>query len=76
MCTFLVWIWYNRGMRNDKEQTMSGEEMVTISRAEYENIQGQIQWLMEQLRLSRQKRFGSVLGTNFGGGHGAAEPVV
>ncbi len=33
--------------------------MVTISRAEYENMQAQIQWLMEQLRLSRQKRFGA-----------------
>ena len=38
---------------------MRGEEMVTISRAEYENMQAQIQWLMEQLRLSRQKRFGA-----------------
>ena len=38
---------------------MSGEETVTISRAEYENMQAQIQWLMEQLRLSRQKRFGA-----------------
>ena len=33
--------------------------MVTISRAEYENMQAQIQWLMEQLRLSRQKQFGA-----------------
>ena len=32
---------------------------MTISRAEYENMQAQIQWLMEQLRLSRQKRFGA-----------------
>lgn len=46
-------------MRNDKEQTTSSEEMVTISRVEYENMQAQIQWLMEQLRLSRQKRFGA-----------------
>lgn len=32
---------------------------MTISRAEYENMQPQIQWLIEQLRLSRQKRFGA-----------------
>ena len=32
---------------------------MTIPRAEYENMQAQIQWLMEQLRLSRQKRFGT-----------------
>lgn len=32
---------------------------MAISRAEYENMQPQIQWLMEQLRLSRQKRFGA-----------------
>lgn len=32
---------------------------MTISRAEYENMQAQIRWLMEQLRLSRQKRFGA-----------------
>lgn len=37
---------------------MRGEEMVTISRTEYENMQAQLQWLMEQLRLSRQKQFG------------------
>lgn len=52
-------IWYHWVMRNAKEQTTSNEEMVTISRAEYENMQAQIQWLMEQLRLSRQKRFGA-----------------
>ena len=38
---------------------MHGEEMVTMPRAEYENMQAQIQWRMEQLRLSRQKRFGA-----------------
>ena len=46
-------------MRNNKEQTTSSEEMVTISRAEYEDMQSQIRWLMEQLRLSQQKRFGT-----------------
>ena len=46
-------------MKNEKKQLTNAEEMVTISRAEYENMQAQIQWLMEQLRLSRQKRFGA-----------------
>ncbi len=46
-------------MKNDSKQTTSSEEMATISRTEYENMQAQIQWLMEQLRLSRQKRFGA-----------------
>ena len=32
--------------------------MVTISRAEYEDLKAQNQWLMEQLRLIRKKQFG------------------
>lgn len=36
-------MWYHWIMRNDKKQTTSNEEMVTISRAEYENMQAQIQ---------------------------------
>lgn len=69
-------------MRNDKEQTMSSEEMVTISRAEYEEFQGQkerisaleqqVALLTEAIRLSRQKRFGA----SSEGGYGAAESVV
>ena len=31
-------IWYNWVMRNDKKKTMDSEEMVTISRAEYEEV--------------------------------------
>ena len=46
-------------MKKEKKQPENSEEMVTISRAEYENMQAQIQWLMEQLRLLRQKRFGA-----------------
>ncbi len=45
-------------MKKHEKQIKSTEETVTIPRAEYENMQAQIQWLMEQLRLSRQKRFG------------------
>ena len=49
-------------------QTSSTEEMVTISRAEYERFQEQAQviasltlqneWLLEQLKLSKKKLFG------------------
>ena len=46
-------------MKDDMKQIKGAEETVTISRAEYENMQAQIHWLMEQLRLSRQKRFGA-----------------
>lgn len=52
-------LWHNQMMRNDEEQVNSAEETVTISRAEYESMQAQIQWLMEQLRLSRHRRFGA-----------------
>ena len=33
--------------------------MVTISRAEYEEMQGKIQWLTEQLILKKKKMFGT-----------------
>ena len=49
-------------------QTSNTEEMVTISRAEYERFQEQAQvitsltlqneWLLEQLKLSKKKLFG------------------
>ena len=49
-------------------QTSNTEEMVTISRAEYERLQQQAQsitsltlqneWLLEQLKLSKKKLFG------------------
>lgn len=42
-------------MKNDKELATSSEKMETISCAEYETMQTQIQWLMKQLRLFRQK---------------------
>ena len=32
---------------------------MTISRAEYEGMKAQINWLMEQLRLIRHRQFGS-----------------
>ena len=59
-------------MENREIQTSNTEEMVTISRAEYErflareqeqaqtitNLALQNEWLLEQLKLSRQKLFG------------------
>ena len=34
-------------------------ETITISRAEYEELRGQNEWLMEQLRLLKKRQFGS-----------------
>jgi len=61
-------LWYNICMENREMQTSSTEEMVTISRAEYERFQEQAQvitsltlqneWLLEQLKLSKKKLFG------------------
>ena len=55
-------------MENREMQTSNTEEMVTISRAEYERFQEQAQvitsltlqneWLLEQLKLSKKKLFG------------------
>ena len=55
-------------MENREMRTSNTEEMVTISRAEYERFQEQVQvitsltlqneWLLEQLKLSKKKLFG------------------
>ena len=37
----------------------SNAEMVTITRAEYEAMQAQINWFMEQMRLLKKKTFGA-----------------
>ena len=57
-------LWYNVCMENREMQTSNPEEMVTISRAEYEQFQEQAQvitgltlqneWLLEQLKLSKR----------------------
>ena len=41
----------NRETRNTKT--------ITISRAEYEELKSQNEWLMEQLRLLKKKQFGA-----------------
>lgn len=56
-------------MKNTEHCRTSNTEMVTISRAEYEELQAQsrrvsaleqrVDMLLEALRLARQKRFGS-----------------
>jgi hypothetical protein len=58
-------MWYNSGMEKLQISETSTAEMVTISRAEYESMKAQnaelsqqVNWLMEQIRLARQKRLG------------------
>ena len=59
-------MWYNTVMEKMTDVTTSNTEMVTISRAEYEGMQANISeleqtnhWLMEQLKLTKEKQFGS-----------------
>jgi transposase len=56
---FSSFLWYNFLMMNEKKTTTSTAEMVTISRAEYDEMKAQIQWLMEQLGLAKKRQFGS-----------------
>ena len=49
-------------MEKDKLTTSTAEETVTISRTEYEDLleqKRQNEWLLEQLRLARKKKFGA-----------------
>ena len=52
-------LWYNVCMKNREMQTSNTEEMVTISRAEYNELKLQNQWLLEQLGLAKKRQFGS-----------------
>ena len=62
-------VWYNICMEKIQNTVTSNREMVSISRAEYEKLhkqqdyiselERQNQWLMEQLNVIRRKRFGS-----------------
>ena len=64
-------------------RTSNTEEMVTISRAEYERFQEQAQvitgltlqneWLLEQLKLSKKEAVWPFFGAGGADGHGAAE---
>ena len=56
-------------MKNANETVKDSVEIVTISRTEYNEylslktqnaeLSRQVEWFLEQLRLARQKRFGS-----------------
>jgi len=46
-------------MKNEKNAAKSNAEMVTISRAEYDELRLQNQWLLEQLGLAKKRQFGS-----------------
>lgn len=46
-------------MKNKPVSQTRTTEMVTIPRAEYEQLKAQIEWLLEQLRVIRNKQFGS-----------------
>ena len=46
-------------MKNEAVLETSNTEMVTIPRAEYEHLQAQNQWLMEQFRLLKKKVYGA-----------------
>lgn len=46
-------------MKTTNHNMTSSTEMVTISRAEYKEMQGKIQWLTEQLILKKKKLFGN-----------------
>ena len=46
-------------MENKTVLETSNAETVTISRAEYEELKAQNQWLLEQLRVLKSKQFGS-----------------
>lgn len=52
-------LWYNFLMENEKKTAASSAEMVTISRAEYNELKLQNQWLLEQLGLAKKRQFGS-----------------
>ncbi|MDE6589310.1 MAG: transposase, partial [Oscillospiraceae bacterium] len=45
-------------MKEQKQETRN-TGTITISRAEYEELKSQNEWLMEQLRLLKKKQFGS-----------------
>ena len=51
-------LWYHFLMENEKNTVVSTPEMVTISRAEYEELKLQNQWLLEQLGLAKKRQFG------------------
>lgn len=56
---FLTILWYDFPMEHEKNTAASIPEMVTISRAEYEELKLQNQWLLKQLGLAKKWQFGA-----------------
>ena len=57
---------YTKDMKNEVNITTSSTEMMTISRAEYESLKAErdelnqkLDWLMEQVRLAKKKVYGT-----------------
>ena len=50
---------YHNLMKNEKKTAEKQAETVTISRAEYEELKFQNQWLLEQLGLAKKRQFGA-----------------
>ena len=50
---------YNGAMEKKELRTRNTEETVTISRADYDELKLQNQWLFEQLGLTKKRQFGS-----------------
>ena len=61
--TLAFWFvfWYNFYMENEKKTAAKQAEIVTISRAEYEEPKFQNQWLLEQSGLAKKRQSGSVI---------------
>ena len=61
-------------MKNEVNITTSSTEMMTISRVEYESLKAErdelnqkLDWLMEQVRLAKKKVYGTSLRADEGG---------
>lgn len=59
---FQGFLWYNKNMKNEVSITTNSTEMMTISRAEYESLKAErdelnqkLDWLMEQMRLAQKR---------------------
>ncbi len=66
MLAFQAVLWYNKAMENKTNFVTSNTEMMTISRAEYDadkayiaELEQQVRWRMEQMKLLKRKQFGS-----------------
>ena len=56
---YFVWLYGIIEAMKEQTQETRTTETITISRAEYEQLKSQNEWLMEQLRLLKKKQFGA-----------------